>query len=94
MILQRLNWNQRNFDALNEFLAGVRPGELAVFDWDNTCIFGDIGEAVFRHQALHLEFKFNPGLSRKIFKGHPSHPSRCLTSLFEPPVGGLVQFPQ
>ncbi|HUU05896.1 MAG TPA: haloacid dehalogenase-like hydrolase [Patescibacteria group bacterium] len=59
MPLQRLNWSQRNYDALNEFLAGVRPGELAVFDWDNTCIFGDIGEALFRHAALNLAFKFD-----------------------------------
>ena len=60
MGLQRLDWNQRNYDALSEFLAGVRPGEIAVFDWDNTCICGDIGDAVFRHQALNLEFKFDP----------------------------------
>ncbi|MCG2810877.1 MAG: haloacid dehalogenase-like hydrolase, partial [Candidatus Aminicenantes bacterium] len=59
MELQRLNWNQRNFDALNDFLAGVRPGELAVFDWDNTCIFGDIGEALFRHMTLNLAFKID-----------------------------------
>lgn len=66
MPLQRLNWSQRNYEALNEFLAGVRAGEIAVFDWDNTCIFGDIGDAVFRHQALHLEFKFGPERLREI----------------------------
>jgi len=60
MRLQRLNWNQRNYEALNDFLAGVKPGELAVFDWDNTCICGDIGDALFRYQALNLEFKFTP----------------------------------
>jgi len=59
MTLQRLNWSQKNYDALNGFLAGVRPGELAVFDWDNTCIFGDIGEALFRHMALNLAFKID-----------------------------------
>jgi len=64
--LQRLNWNQRNYEVLNDFLAGVRSGEPAVFDWDNTCICGDIGEAVFRHQALNLEFKFDPGQLRAI----------------------------
>jgi phosphoserine phosphatase len=66
MPLQRLNWNQRNYEALNDFLADVRPGELAVFDWDNTCICGDIGEAIFRYQALHLKFKFNPEQLRAI----------------------------
>jgi hypothetical protein len=66
MKLQRLNWNPRNFAALNDFLAGVQPGDIAVFDWDNTCIFGDIGEAVLRHQALHLAFPFGPGRLREI----------------------------
>jgi len=69
MPLQRLNWNQRNYDALNDFLAGVRPGEVAVFDWDNTCIFGDIGEAFFRYQVLNLEFKFGPERLRQIIPG-------------------------
>lgn len=66
MALPRLNWNKRNHETLKSFLAGVRPGEIAVFDWDNTCIFGDIGEAVLRHQALHLEFKFGPERLREI----------------------------
>jgi phosphoserine phosphatase len=66
MNLRRLNWNQRNYDALNNFLTGVRPGNIAVFDWDNTCIFGDIGEAIFRRQALRLEFKFGPERLRAI----------------------------
>jgi phosphoserine phosphatase len=69
MKLKRLNWSKRNHAALNEFLARVRPGETAVFDWDNTCIFGDIGDAVFRHQALHLEFKFGPDRLREIIPG-------------------------
>jgi phosphoserine phosphatase len=66
MPLQRLNWNQRNHDALNNFIDGAQPGEIAVFDWDNTCIFGDIGEALFRHQARNLEFKFGPERLREI----------------------------
>jgi phosphoserine phosphatase len=66
MNLQRLNWSQRNHEALNDFLTMVRSGDIAVFDWDNTCIFGDIGEAILRHQALHLKFKFGPERLRKI----------------------------
>ena len=66
MSLQKLNWNARNHGALNGFLAGVRSGDSAVFDWDNTCIFGDIGEAVLRHQTLRLEFKFGPEHLREI----------------------------
>ncbi len=69
MELQRLNWSQRNYEALNEFVAGVRPGEIAIFDWDNTCIFGDIGDAFFRHQALNLEFRFGAERLRQIIPG-------------------------
>ena len=66
MELQRLKWNERNYQLLSQFVDTVRPGEIAVFDWDNTCICGDIGEAIFRYQALHLEFKFNPEQLRAI----------------------------
>ena len=59
MPLQRLNWNQRNYVTLNNLLAGVQPGELAVFDWDNTCIFGDIGEALLRRLTFDLAFALN-----------------------------------
>ncbi len=32
---------------------------VAVFDWDDTCIFNDIGEAAFRFQAYNLRFKLS-----------------------------------
>ncbi|MBN2399966.1 MAG: haloacid dehalogenase-like hydrolase [Candidatus Aminicenantes bacterium] len=60
MPLQRLNWNERNYQSLQRFIPTLRRDDIAVFDWDNTCILGDIGEAVFRHQARYLEFKFSP----------------------------------
>jgi phosphoserine phosphatase len=56
MKLRRRNWSRRNFDELERLLAGVRPGEIAVFDWDNTCAFNDIGEAFLRRLALDLAF--------------------------------------
>jgi len=59
MKLKRLNWSGRNYKALNELLAGVRPGEIAVFDWDNTCIFNDIGEALLRRLTLDLAFEID-----------------------------------
>lgn len=52
MKLNRRNWSERNYEALNGMLAGVKPGEIAVFDWDNTCICGDIGEALLRRLAF------------------------------------------
>jgi phosphoserine phosphatase len=56
MKLKRRNWSERNFKALNEFLAGVRPGEIAVFDWDNTCAFNDVGEALLRRLTFDLAY--------------------------------------
>jgi len=56
MQLKRRNWSEKNFKALNELLAGVRPGETAVFDWDNTCICGDVGEALLRRLTFDLAY--------------------------------------
>ncbi len=82
MPLRRLNWIARNYLLLSRFIDTVQRGDIAIFDWDNTCIFGDIGEAVLRHQALHLQFKFTPerlrtiipdrvqGIDRVLVNGH------------------------
>ncbi len=59
MMLKRRNWSERNFKALNEMLRGVRPGEIAVFDWDNTCAFNDIGEALLRRMTFDLAFRID-----------------------------------
>jgi phosphoserine phosphatase len=59
MKLQRRNWSARNCEALNELLSGVRPGEIAVFDWDNTCIWNDIGEALLRRLTCDLAFRID-----------------------------------
>ncbi len=40
-------------------LASVQPGEIAVFDWDNTCAFNDVGEALLRRMAFGLEFRMD-----------------------------------
>lgn len=56
MKLKRRKWSKRNCDALNGLLAQVRPGEIAIFDWDNTCIFGDIGEALLRRLTFDLAY--------------------------------------
>jgi phosphoserine phosphatase len=39
---------------------GACAGEAAVFDWDNTCIFNDIGDATFRWQLDHLALALTP----------------------------------
>ena len=39
-------WQADVYDALSAMLASTPSGALATFDWDNTCMTGDIGEAV------------------------------------------------
>ena len=41
--------------ALDGWLRALPPGpHTAAFDWDNTCIFNDIGDAALRYQLEHL----------------------------------------
>ncbi|MCL2790543.1 MAG: haloacid dehalogenase-like hydrolase [Desulfobulbus sp.] len=59
------NWFPENLAQINERLiqiaarpASVKP--VAVFDFDNTCIFRDVGQAVFCHQLRHLHYRLTP----------------------------------
>lgn len=51
-LLHRYGKNNRNYNKL-------KP-PYTVFDWDNTAIFGDIGEAVFMYQLRYLLYNFQP----------------------------------
>ena len=61
--LQPGSWlpeNRRRLEALlREHGREERP--LAVFDWDNTIIRNDIGEALFYHAIREMRFKFELG---------------------------------
>jgi phosphoserine phosphatase len=59
------NWLPENLarihDRLNDIVVHAtskRP--VAVFDFDNTCIFRDVGQAVFRSQVQHLRYRLTP----------------------------------
>lgn len=57
------NWCPENAARIREALAGLPPncGRLAaVFDFDNTCVFRDIGQAAFRMQLQELHFRIPP----------------------------------
>jgi hypothetical protein len=57
------NWDSRNVNAINSWRAqrtSSAAAPLAVFDWDNTSIYGDIGMATARHQLDTLQFKITP----------------------------------
>ncbi len=40
---------------------------VAVFDFDNTCIYRDVGKAVFRYQLSKLRFRLSPVQLEKLF---------------------------
>ena len=59
------NWFPENLAQITTTLASLvaRPqpvAPVAVFDFDNTCIFRDIGQAVFRYQLQHLHYRLIP----------------------------------
>lgn len=56
-------WTERNRIALEELIGRDRiKSPIAVFDWDNTCIRGDVADAVFHRQCDELAFRFEaPG---------------------------------
>lgn len=63
------NWEKTNYAALKTAISEhgtlsedyqKSPKPYAVFDWDNTTIINDIGEAVLTYQLMNLRFKMNP----------------------------------
>lgn len=56
------NWAPNTKAAIDEVIkknAGQKNA-YAVFDWDNTSIFGDVQDMLFFYQIEHLEFKMTP----------------------------------
>ncbi|KAL4086005.1 hypothetical protein PRIC1_014628 [Phytophthora ramorum] len=61
-----------NNEVVATLLASVNslraPGEAyAVFDWDNTCMFGDISSTWMYYQVENLNFRFSPEEFETIF---------------------------
>ncbi|MGD9950278.1 MAG: hypothetical protein AB7U29_17640 [Desulfobulbus sp.] len=62
---QEGNWLPENLAQISDTLAqlanqtfAAKP--VAIFDFDNTCIFRDIGQALFRFQLQHLRYRISP----------------------------------
>lgn len=58
-------WAPDNRRALERWLATVAARQwasppAAVFDWDNTCIFNDVGEATLHYQLDRLALRLDP----------------------------------
>lgn len=67
--LARGVWEDKLYDRLVKLIKENGKGSVgydannkpyAVFDWDNTTIINDIGEATFTYQIANLEFKMTP----------------------------------
>ena len=59
------NWFPENLARINQRLAKIAAHPplakpVAVFDFDNTCIFRDVGQAVFCYQLQHLHYRLIP----------------------------------
>jgi phosphoserine phosphatase len=66
-------WTEENRAALEELIA--RPYHvppIAIFDWDNTCIRGDIADAAFHQLCRDLALRFDaPGFWDWVTEAHP-----------------------
>ncbi len=45
---------------------------VAVFDFDNTCVFRDVGQAVFRFQLINLQYQLSPDQLARILPTNQS----------------------
>lgn len=59
------NWYPDNLQTIDSTLISQLAHErfqqpIAIFDFDNTCIFRDVGKAVFRYQLFSLQYKISP----------------------------------
>lgn len=80
--LERGVWEDKLYERLTKLIAENGKGSAnydannkpyAVFDWDNTTIINDIGEATFTYQITHLAFKMTPEqFDRAIRKNLPA----------------------
>lgn len=60
-----MNWYPENIQTIKQVISKKTASRgpeclTAVFDFDNTCIFRDIGQAVFRYQCTHFRFRLPP----------------------------------
>ncbi len=59
------NWFPNNLTLINSRIKEISTATtttqpVAIFDFDNTCIFRDVGQAVFRYQLLQLRYHITP----------------------------------
>jgi len=86
--LDRLNWSERNYQVLNQLIGDYGIGgkyhsteetPYIVLDWDQTCAFLDVEEALLRYQLTNFRFK----LSKEQF-----------STLLKDEINGISQLPE
>jgi len=78
------HWAPENRAAIEELIRGVEPGDLCVFDFDNTVLCDDIGEASFGYLA-------GPSGPLPKLRGRPGEALYAdYLKLFETPEGALL----
>ncbi|PID72691.1 MAG: hypothetical protein CSB34_00860 [Desulfobulbus propionicus] len=73
---QKSGWYPANIDTIKETISALSQSRktatpVAVFDFDNTCIFRDIGQATFRYQLYNLRYKIDPQTFSSLFPTVP-----------------------
>lgn len=59
--MKRGQWYAGNYATLTQWLAAPHAKDaIAVFDWDNTSIYKDVGDQAFRVQLEQLHFRLTP----------------------------------
>ncbi len=66
------HWAPENVQLINKRLQPTLGANqiveyVAIFDFDNTCIYRDVGKAVFRHQLHQLRYKISPDQLTELF---------------------------
>lgn len=91
MRLTRKKWSIDNHRALSALLQDVPAGQIAVFDWDDTCIHGDCGEAFFHFQLHYGLLPTGPEISDSLPVEIDARGRRLLLELGE--AGGPAFLP-
>jgi phosphoserine phosphatase len=71
------NWFPENLALLKNRLRAIAAKNtpmkpVAVFDFDNTCVFRDVGQAVFRLQLINLQYRLSPDQLAELLPIHQS----------------------
>lgn len=77
MLLEKGNWEENLYERLSQLIkensnlnakTNNHQKPYAVFDWDNTSIINDIGNATFTYQIMNLAFKMTPEVFDRVIR--------------------------